>query len=124
MRRGVRSPRDPEVREHHVPVALILHMKQEVARLDIPMHDAAFMNVLEGRGDLLEKVQRKGQSHGQRKHMRPLPSQRIHQRAVGHIRHDEVEQIALSARVMNWEDVWVREVAEQFPFAHEPLFNG
>ena len=108
--RLARRERDPEIGHQRLAV-----VQQDVLRLDVPVHHAVAVGVVERRGDLGGDPHRVG--HGELL----LPVHPVAQRLPLDERHD-VEEVAVGlARVEQRQDVRVLQVGRELDLGQEPL---
>ena len=103
-------PGDAEVHDLHPAVA----GQHDVRRLDIPVHDAAVVDVVQGAGHL----------HGDdgRDVVRNAPArvEQVIQVDALHVLHDDEERAALLVEVVDVDDVLVLQVRKALGLAFEP----
>jgi hypothetical protein len=102
--------RDPEVGQYR----LAFH-DQDVLRLDVPVHDALAVRVVEGGRDLPCDRERLPDAE------LLLALEQIPQRLALHVRHDVEEELTRPAAVVQRQDVGMLEIGGQGDFREEPL---
>ncbi len=102
--------RNAEIRNLHATAPV----QDDVFRLDIPVHDALVMRVLQRIADLRNDRQRLPGRNPAR--LKELP-----QRDSVHKLHDQVKHVLGLAEIVNGHNVWVREFRKRFRLQHESL---
>ena len=108
--RGGERPRDPEVRDHGLIVG-----QQDVRGLDVAVHDAVAMSVVERLGHFAGDPKRLVQAQ------LLLALQPLAQRLAGDERHDVIKEPAGLARVVQRQDVGVLQLGREPDLPQEPL---
>ena len=101
--------RNTEIRQHGVAIS-----EQNVSRLDVAVHKAAAVHVVEPRSRLPRQCGATPRRSGVPLR-EPLPK-----RPAGNVRDDEIEKPLTLARINQRDNVWVRQFGRNVDLAEEP----
>ena len=104
------GPRDAKVRDHGMAFG-----EQDVLRLDVAVQDALPMGVAQRVSDILHDAE------GRRRVDGFLAEKARSQRFAVDERHDEVQEPGSLSRIMERDDVWVRQASGDLDFLEEPF---
>jgi hypothetical protein len=116
---GIHGAGDAEVRQQHVPTPVRLDLHQHVAGLHIRVDHVVVVGILQRVGQLGDNIHCKRRARWEIEPVCPLALDRVGQRTIGRVLHDQEQISSLDAAVIHGQDVGMRELTEQLRLADE-----